>query len=132
MAETQQPSTSSGPRLNCKRTPGVMVCAAAVMITIAGWAAHAGRGIPRCRGDCNDDGDVAVNELIRGVQIALGEVTVDTCPAVDTDGDGAVQLFELIGAVHSALFGCPGTPPTPTPSSSPNSPRASAPRSTNA
>ena len=59
-----------------------------------------------CAGDCNGDGEVTINELITGVNIALGNDSVSSCPAVDTNGDGEVAVNELIQAVNSALNGC--------------------------
>jgi hypothetical protein len=61
-----------------------------------------------CVGDCNGDGAVAINELVRGVNIALGNADPSTCSAVDRDGNGAVAINELIAAVNSALGGCAG------------------------
>lgn len=60
-----------------------------------------------CPGDCNDDNEVGVNELVSAVNIALGNTAVSTCPAVDTSGDGEVAVNELVQAVNSALNGCP-------------------------
>jgi hypothetical protein len=59
-----------------------------------------------CAGDCNGDGSVPVNELITGVNIALGNTGVDSCPAFDRNGDGMVSINELIAAVNAALTGC--------------------------
>lgn len=59
-----------------------------------------------CPGDCNGNGAVAVNELVAGVNIALGSATVDVCLACDTDGDDNVSVSELIAAVRRALDGC--------------------------
>lgn len=61
-----------------------------------------------CAGDCNGDGVVAINELITGVNIALGNQPVSTCTAFDANADGAVRVNELITAVGHALTGCPG------------------------
>ncbi len=63
--------------------------------------------VPRaCVGDCNGDGTVAINELILGVDIALGEADVTACPAIDANDDLTVSINELILAVDSALSGC--------------------------
>lgn len=59
-----------------------------------------------CVGDCNDDGMVAVNELITGVNIALGNTDASACPSFDTNDDGSVTVNELIAGVNSALNGC--------------------------
>ena len=61
---------------------------------------------PACSGDCNGDGTVAINELIGGVNIALGSAAVASCPAIDANGDGAVAINELVAAVSRALGGC--------------------------
>ncbi|MDX2170927.1 MAG: hypothetical protein SF182_27915 [Deltaproteobacteria bacterium] len=58
-----------------------------------------------CAGDCNRDGSVAVNELIAGVNLALGTPTA-ACTQMDGNGDGAVGVNELIQAVNAALTGC--------------------------
>ncbi len=62
-----------------------------------------------CPGDCDGDGQVRVNELITGVNIALGAVGVDACRAFDVNGDGRVAVSELVGAVNAALEGCANT-----------------------
>lgn len=60
-----------------------------------------------CAGDCNDDGSVKINELVSGVNIALGNAALGTCPSFDTSGSGQVEINELIKAVNNALNGCP-------------------------
>jgi hypothetical protein len=59
-----------------------------------------------CPGDCNHDGTVSVNEIIQGVNIALGNADVGTCTAFDLDGNGSVGINELIAGVNSAQSGC--------------------------
>jgi hypothetical protein len=60
-----------------------------------------------CIGDCNGDNMVAINELITGVNIALGSTPLEQCPSFDADGNGEVGINELITAVNNALNGCP-------------------------
>jgi hypothetical protein len=60
-----------------------------------------------CAGDCDQGGSVTVDEVILGVNIALGTTSIDVCPAMDTSGDGMVTVDEVITAVNSALDGCP-------------------------
>lgn len=69
-----------------------------------GWTLS---GAPGCGGDCDASGAVTIEELIRAIGIALGEVSLDVCPAIDGNGDGAVGIGELVDAVNSALNGCP-------------------------
>jgi len=60
----------------------------------------------RCAGDCNSDGAVAIDELVRGVTLALTDGVPAGCAALDADGDGRVVIAELIAAVAAALNGC--------------------------
>jgi hypothetical protein len=59
----------------------------------------------RCVGDCNQDGHVTVDELVRAVNLALGTATT-ACPAFDRNGNGLVTIDELVRGVNSALNGC--------------------------
>ena len=59
-----------------------------------------------CVGDCNHDRTVTVDELVSGVDIALGTGSLSTCTSLDTNGDGAVSIDELITAVSAALAAC--------------------------
>ncbi|HUI27998.1 MAG TPA: ELWxxDGT repeat protein [Candidatus Kryptonia bacterium] len=61
---------------------------------------------PTCPGDCNLDGFVTVEELVRSVSIALGSAEVDECRSIDTDNNGVVTVDELVRAVNNALHGC--------------------------
>ena len=80
----------------------------------------AGTANAQCAGDCNGDGTVAINELIVGVNIALGSAQVSACSSFDTNGDGMVAINELIAAVNNALGGCTAGPTaTATPTATP-------------
>src|SRR5262245_48484659 len=69
----------------------------------------------QCVGDCSGDGTVAINELISGVNIALGNNPLSSCPAFDVNQSGMVEINELISAVNNALNGCVVVnTPTPT------------------
>ncbi len=59
-----------------------------------------------CVGDCNGDGRVTINELIRAVAIALSG-SLNDCPAIDSDRNGSVTINELVVAVVNALNNCP-------------------------
>lgn len=59
-----------------------------------------------CDGDCNSDSSVTIDELIKAVNIALGTLLPNACPAVDSDGNGLVTIDDLIRAVNRALNGC--------------------------
>lgn len=61
----------------------------------------------RCAGDCSDDETVTIDELVRGIDVALGAEPLDDCPLADGNGDGSVSISELVAAVDSAMNGCP-------------------------
>ncbi len=63
---------------------------------------------PICSGDCNSDGQVTIDELITGINIAQEIVPLDACAAMDINGDGAVTIEELVVAYNNALYGCGG------------------------
>jgi hypothetical protein len=62
--------------------------------------------LPACAGDCNGNRTVTVDELIVGVNMALGNTSADTCPAFDRNGDHTVSISELVAAVNAAQSGC--------------------------
>jgi hypothetical protein len=62
--------------------------------------------LPACAGDCDGDGAVTIEELVRGVAMALGDPVLP-CPNADRDADGFVVISELVAAVAAALGGCP-------------------------
>ena len=59
-----------------------------------------------CVGDCNGLASVTVDELVEGINIALGVMTLDVCRSFDASGDGFVTVDELLAAIRSALNGC--------------------------
>ena len=60
-----------------------------------------------CVGDCNGNGTVAINELVVGVNIALGNAQVSGCTSFDKNANGGVEINELVQGVNNALNGCP-------------------------
>jgi len=95
----------------------VAMCFVPVM---AGLAAAVSTPLRPCVGDCGGDGMISIDELVRGVAIALGRQPRDRCPAIDRDQNGTVSIDELLAAVAGALAGCAPVatatiPPTPTP-----------------
>jgi len=60
-----------------------------------------------CVGDCDGDGIVSINELLVGVNIAIGGAPVSACVQFDLNGDHTVTVNEIIAAVKNALGGCP-------------------------
>lgn len=67
-----------------------------------------------CAGDCNGDGSVTIDEIMRLVRIALGSAPLSDCSAGDVDHDGGITVDEIMAAANAALNGC-GPRPTPTP-----------------
>lgn len=68
-----------------------------------------------CPGDCGGDGEVTVDEVVLGVNLALGLGSLSECLAFDRDGSGAVTVDEIITAVNNALQGCSAATPAATP-----------------
>jgi hypothetical protein len=63
---------------------------------------------PPCGGDCNGDGLVTIDELILGVNIALGLEPADGCPGF-ANPQGVVDIAQLVRGVNDALNGCSRT-----------------------
>jgi hypothetical protein len=59
-----------------------------------------------CVGDCDGDGSVTIDELVRGVNIVLGSAPVGWCWAFDCGG-GDVTVDCLVRGVNAVLGGCP-------------------------
>ena len=68
-----------------------------------------------CVGDCDDNREVSIDELLRGVNIVLGLLPASACPAFDQASGSTVGISDLIVAVINALNGCPSPVDTPTP-----------------
>lgn len=93
-----------------------MHLAVVVLLSLHGAVAAA----QPCAGDCPPANlQVAINELVLGVNIALGNALLPVCPSYDANSNGAVDIDELITAVNNAQRGCPGGP---TPTTRPTSP----------
>jgi hypothetical protein len=62
--------------------------------------------VPTCAGDCGDDGQVTVDEILIMVNIALGNLDVSQCQGGDANHDGQITIDEILTAVNNALNGC--------------------------
>lgn len=106
-----------------------------LLATMLGWLVSGARAAATCAGDCDEDGQVSVAEVIRAGGIALGQRPLVACGQADRDDDGVVTIDELVSAVRAATEGCP-LPPTATPSrtaspsATPSSTRTSTPSRT--
>jgi hypothetical protein len=90
---------------------GTFVSVAAAALLLTGSTARAQSA---CVGDCNGNNMVTINELILGVNIALGNQPITACEAFDCQGTGMVPINCLIQGVNNASNGCPPAPPTST------------------
>lgn len=64
---------------------------------------------PACEGDCASDGEVTVDDVVKLIQIALGNVALTACEPGDSNGDQQVTVEEIVRAVNNALAGCPAS-----------------------
>jgi hypothetical protein len=78
---------------------------AAVIVFVLTSGASA-QPTPSCPGDCNLDGTVTIDELLRGVNFLLAGEAPDGCDELDDDRNGQVVVNEMIRAVLEALNGC--------------------------
>lgn len=58
-----------------------------------------------CPGDCDGNGRVTIDELVRGIDIALGSPDLP-CEGLDGNGDAAVSIGEIVAAVEGVLGEC--------------------------
>lgn len=79
---------------------------AAALLILSTVARH-GHATParHCAGDCDGDGFVTVDEIVRLVGAALAGGTGD-CAAGDLDENGGISVDEIVSAVSAALLGC--------------------------
>jgi hypothetical protein len=98
--------------------------ALAAVVTLAAFVAASASAAQAqaCTGDCGGNGEVTVDEVLTGLNIALGLRQLDECAAMDANLDGIVTVDELITALTYALTGCPGSGPTATPTATPTPP----------
>ena len=88
---------------------------------LAADATIAGAARP-CFGDCDSNGTVTIDEVVTGLEIALGSVSLDRCSPFDCDGSGRVRVECILKALDAAVNGCgPGRTRSPTCTSSPAS-----------
>ena len=62
--------------------------------------------VSNCIGDCSNIGEVTIADIMTGVNIVLGILPVNACPAFVVDG--VVTILQLIQGVDNLLNGCPG------------------------
>jgi len=62
--------------------------------------------IVRCVGDCDWNTQVTVDEVLLGVNIALGTTPLSACEMFDDTGAATVTVDTLVRGVNNALHGC--------------------------
>lgn len=89
------------------------VFVASLLLSSAGAAAA-------CVGDCDESGEVTVDELVSMINIALGNVPITRCGPGDANQDGLLTVDEIVRAVNLSLEGCPRVTPTPSATATPS------------
>src|SRR5262245_48299936 len=59
-----------------------------------------------CAGDCNEDGAVSIDDLVKTVNVALSAMPMSACMSADPDSDSKVQIDEVVHAVQNSIRGC--------------------------
>jgi sugar lactone lactonase YvrE len=85
------------PRATDRALIGVVL--AAVVLFLA-------RPAPACTGDCDGNGRVTIEELVRGAELTVSGGAAAGCPYFDRNGNGRVEVDELVHGVNAALLGC--------------------------
>src|SRR6185436_2645048 len=80
--------------------PPLMVAVVAVVLLTGAALAQP------CAGDCDDSGDVTVNEVVKTVNVALGTMGMTECANVDMNADDRAGIDEVVGAVDNSIHGC--------------------------
>jgi hypothetical protein len=75
--------------------------------TNALFASVADSGTQSCVGDCGEDRQITVDEILNMVNIALGNSDVSDCNNGDNNDDSQITVDEILTAVNFALNGCP-------------------------
>jgi len=73
------------------------------------WFMYSARAGALCPGDCNGDGRVTSEDLLRTVTLALGAASSRLCPPSDANADGQFTVDEVLTDVNVAVGGCPPT-----------------------
>ena len=90
------------------RIRGLVIVAAALTAMTHAVHAQTLSGIAAwCTGDCNGDKRVTVNEIIRLIQIELGNASCSICPDWCSQMPCNIECFPFIEVVNNAMYGCP-------------------------
>jgi len=94
------------PQISRPATSCIVVAVLGLLLAVAPVAAA-----QACAGDCSQDGEVTIDEVLRIVTVALGAAEPSECLAADRNGDGIVSVEEVVFALQMALQGCPAARP---------------------
>jgi hypothetical protein len=83
-----------------------VACRLAALLLLAPCVGLRVAAAQSCVADCDGDREVAVNELISCVNLAIDPLLATPCAACDPSGDDQVGINELIAGVNNALSGC--------------------------
>lgn len=61
-----------------------------------------------CPGDCGADSQVTVDDIVKMINIALGQQPTAACGRGDVDGSNTITVDEIVLAINNALTGCRG------------------------
>ena len=97
---------------NDPRRPRSRVTWLGLAVLAALWLMPGGLALAAttCTGDCANDGEVTIDELLTLVHLALGNSAPSECLAGDGNQDGTITVDEILAAVNAALTGCPVVP----------------------
>jgi len=95
---------------NRRPTPGWARAGAAAFVALS--IAYAAPAQAACVGDCDNVGEVAVDNIIKMVNIANAVQPLAVCPNGDGNADGQVTIDDIIVAVQNANNGCPAVTAT--------------------
>jgi hypothetical protein len=107
---------------NDRWRPWLLVAALSVAGTARAAAFEVGHGVAdpdACVCDCNGDGEITIDEIIRAVNIGIGLLALEQCPAGDANNDLQVSIDEIIRGINGGIDGCVAPTATPTPSPTP-------------
>jgi len=89
---------------------GTPTATATPTITLTATVTPSPTAPPPCIGDCDDNRQVTVDELVTMITIALGNADVSSCLAGDADHHNQITVDEILTAVNNALNGCAPSP----------------------
>jgi len=81
-------------------------CGCLLVVALAASFAVVVAPASACTGDCDGTGTVTVDEILLGVNVALGLESAASCTVFDNNIDGAVTVEEILSSVNSGLQGC--------------------------